>query len=241
MLYVGEGLRGSNGACSPLCWILVTPSATHNQIGPLWCWFPSGWACAPSRPLWISPTISPMRLVVSPSASSIPTGVFNQRFEALFPWTGALGCVVCFDPLPFLLVHLCVNVGPQGLLAAAWPAPLHNPPPRLFCQPPPCHESSLPRLPVSAHPTGLDECFFFISLVVRLPYSLIFCQFWLFFVFKLLLSFFWLCKEAQCVYLCLHLGQKPKCVQVYVSVIWKSQYSNLSISIFKTVTTESQY
>ena len=63
------------------------------------------------------------------------------------------------------------------------------------------------RLPVSAPPTSLDECFFFISLVVRLPYSLIFCQFWLFFVFKLL-SFFWLCEEAQCVYLCLHLGWK---------------------------------
>ena len=31
---------------------------------------------------------------------------------------------------------------------------------------------------------GLDECFFFNSLVVRLSYSLIFCQFWLFFVFK---------------------------------------------------------
>ena len=62
-------------------------------------------------------------------------------------------------------------------------------------------------LPVSAPPTGLDECFFFNSLVVGLPYSSIFCQFWLFFVFKLLLSF-WLCKEAQYVYLCLHLGQK---------------------------------
>ena len=61
---------------------------------------------------------------------------------------------------------------------------------------------------LSSPPSGLDECFFFISLVVGLPYSSIFCQFWLFFVFKLLLSFFWLCKEAQCVYLCLHLGQK---------------------------------
>ena len=29
-----------------------------------------------------------------------------------------------------------------------------------------------------------------------------------FFVFKLLLSFFWLCEEVQCVYLCLHLGWK---------------------------------
>ena len=57
----------------------------------------------------------------------------------------------------------------------------------------------------------LGKCFFFISLVVRLPYSLIFCRFW-FFVFKLLLSFFWLCEEAQNVYLRLHLGQKSHCV-----------------------------
>ena len=35
-----------------------------------------------------------------------------------------------------------------------------------------------------------------------------FCQFWLFFIFKLLLSFFRLCEEAQCIYL-RHLGQKP--------------------------------
>ena len=63
------------------------------------------------------------------------------------------------------------------------------------------------RLPISSPPTGLDVCFFFISLVVGLPYSLIFCQFWLFFVFKLL-SFFWFCEEAQCVYLCPHLGRK---------------------------------
>ena len=71
---------------------------------------------------------------------------------------------------------------------------------------PPLPRSSLPQRPFSTPPTSLDECFFFNSLVVGLPYSLIFCQFWLFFVFKLLLSFFWLCKEAQCVYLCLHLG-----------------------------------
>ena len=36
-LYVGKGLRGSNGTCSTLSWISVTPSTTHNQIGPLWC------------------------------------------------------------------------------------------------------------------------------------------------------------------------------------------------------------
>ena len=154
---------------------------------------------------------SPVRLGISPAAASTPTGVFNQRFEALFPRAGALGCKVCFAPLLFLPVYLCMNVGPQGMLAVALPAPFHNPPPHWVHQQPPCLQSSPPLLPVTAPPTGLDECFFFISLVVRLPCSSIFCQFWLFFVLKLLLFFFWLCEEAQCVYLCLHLGWKSNC------------------------------
>ena len=137
-----------------------------------------------------------MRLGVSPAAASTPTGVFSQWFEALFPHGGTLGCGVCH------LVHQLLPRWP----AAALPTPLHNPPPRWVHQPP-CRESSPPQLPVPAPPTGLDECFFFISLVVGLPYSSIFCQFWLLFVFKLL-SFFWLCEEAQCVCLCLHLGRK---------------------------------
>ena len=110
-------------ASSTLHLISATPSATHNQTGPLWCWFPSGWACAHSRPLWVSPTTSSVRLGVSPAAAPTPTGIFNQRFEALFPHAGALGCVVCFPPPPFLSVYLCANVGPWGLLAAALPAP----------------------------------------------------------------------------------------------------------------------
>ena len=125
----------------------------------------------------------------------IPMGVFSERFEALFPCAGALGCKVCFATPPFLPVYLCANVGLRGLLAAALPALVHNPPPHWVHQWPPCRESSPPQLPVSAPPTGLDECFFFISLVVGLPYSLIFCQFWLI-LFLNLLSFFWLCEEA---------------------------------------------
>ena len=39
-------------------------------------------------------------------------------------------------------------------------------------------------LPISGPPTSLNECVFFNSLVVGLPNSFIFCQFWLFFVFK---------------------------------------------------------
>ena len=67
--------------------------------------------------------------------------------------------------------------------------------------------SSLPWLPNSAPPTCLGECFFFNCLVVGLPHSLIFLAVMVTF-FKLLFSFFWLCEEAKCLYLCLHLGQK---------------------------------
>ena len=97
-LYVGEGPRGSNGTRSTLHQTPIFHSTTHNQTGPLWCWFPCGWACAHSRPLWVSSTTSPVRLGVSPAAAPTPTGVFNQRFEALFPCAGALGYTVCFAP-----------------------------------------------------------------------------------------------------------------------------------------------
>ena len=158
----GMGPIGSNGACSTLQ-ISVTPSTTHNQIGPFWCCFPSGWACARSRPLRVSPTISLVRLGVSPAAATTPTGVFNQRFETLLPQAGALGFEVCFAPLPFLPVYLCENVGPWGLLAAAWPALFHHPPPRWVRQPPPFLESfppgcpSAPLLPVWMNVSSLTS------------------------------------------------------------------------------------
>ena len=114
---MGEGPRGSNGACSTLHWILVTPSATHSHIGPLWCWFPSGWACAHSRPLWVSPTTSPVRLGVSAAAAPTPMGVFTQRFEALFPCAGALGCVVCFAPCHSSW-FICARMWGHGVLPA---------------------------------------------------------------------------------------------------------------------------
>ena len=104
---MGEGPRGSNGARSTLHQTSILHSATHNQTGLLWCWFPSGWACACPRPLWVSPTTSPVRLGVSPAATPTPTGVFNQRFEALFPRAGALGCVVCFVPRHLSGLSVC--------------------------------------------------------------------------------------------------------------------------------------
>ena len=65
---------------------------------------------------------------------------------------------------PFVRVYLCANVGPQGLLVVRLPALLVP------------HSASLgpamatrvlsAPVPVSAPPTGLDECLFFISLVL---------------------------------------------------------------------------
>ena len=124
-LYVGEGLRGSRGARSTLHWNEVTPATTRNQIGPLWCWFPSGWACAHPRPLWVSPMTFPVRLGVSPAVAPTPTGSFNQRFEALFPCAGALGCAGYFTPCR-LSRFICARMWGRGVLPvpAALPAPL---------------------------------------------------------------------------------------------------------------------
>ena len=122
MLYVGEGPRGRNGARSTLQGISATPWATHNQSGPLWCWFLSGWACAHSRPLWVSPTTSPVRLGVSPAAAPTPKGVFNQRFEALFPrsWSPGLRSLL---RSPLFAQFICVRMWGPGVLPAALPAP----------------------------------------------------------------------------------------------------------------------
>ena len=175
---MGEGLRGSNGACSLLCRYSVTTTTTHNQIGPFWCWFLCGWVCVCSGTLWVSPMNSPVRLGVSPTASSTPIGVFSQRFEALFPHNGTLGLQGLLSSLFVPLGLSSTSVGPQGLSATA--SRVRQLQPCLFCSTiwcltaPPALSA---QLPVSSPPTGLNECFFFISLVVRLPYSLIFCQF----------------------------------------------------------------
>ena len=125
-LYVGEGPRGSNGTRSTLHRIAVTRCATHNQTGPLWCWFLSGWACAHSRPLWVSPTTSPVRLeslLLLPQ----PPRAFSIRglrlyFPELEPW------VAWSASLPTIcLVYLCTNVGPWGATRrSAFPVLRHS-------------------------------------------------------------------------------------------------------------------
>ena len=60
---------------------------------------------------------------VSPAASPTRMGSFNQRSEALFPRTGALGLRGLLRSPLFAPVYLCTNVGPQGLLVVRLPAP----------------------------------------------------------------------------------------------------------------------
>ena len=113
MLSVGEGPRGSIGARFTLLRISIFLSDAHNQTGPLWCWFPSGWACAHSRPLWVSPTTSPVRLGVSPAAAQPPGALSIRGLRLYFPRAGALGCAVCFAPhcLSGLSMHECGALG----------------------------------------------------------------------------------------------------------------------------------
>ena len=98
--------------------------------------------------------------------------------------------MVYLAPQLFFWVYLHVNVGLPTL-----PAPTA------------LQDLSIP-LSVSALPTGLDECssltpWFSDFHTVQFSGS---SGYFLF--LNLLLFFFWLCEEIQCIYLCLHLDQK---------------------------------
>ena len=175
----GRVLRENNAACSALSWLSVSFPTTHKQIGPFWCLFPGGWVCVCSRTLWVSPTNSPVWLGVSPTAPT-PTGFFSQRFSGFISQ--------CWKSGLHGLSHS--PVVPPGLSA-------------LVLQPPPCRESSPPTA-VSTPPASRSAS----SLTPWLAYLHRVCFFGssgCFLFLNLLLSFFCLCKETQCIYLCLHL------------------------------------
>ena len=148
MLYVGKGPRGSNGTRSTLHRTPIFHSATHNQTGPLWCWFPSGWACAHSRSLWVSPTTSPVRLGVSPAAAPTPTGRFQSEVWGFISrsWSPGLHSLLCSLPA-VSPVYLCANVGPQGLLVVRLPAPFVPHSASLSCQSRSRHDNASPLCP----------------------------------------------------------------------------------------------
>ena len=142
-----------------------------------------------------------------------PHRCFIQRFEALFPHTGALGCTVCLTPQLFFPIYVHSNVGPPAPPAAALTTVLHNLPPCWVGKLPPCRESSLPSCPYPPLLPAWIKCLLYLLgcwTSIQFDYLSVLVGF---FVFKLLLSFFWFWEEAQCVYLCLHLGQKYKCLK----------------------------
>ena len=214
---LGRGLRWNNAACSALGRFSVTCPTTHKQIGPFWCWFPGGWACLHSRTLRVSPMNSPVRLEVSPTAVSTPTGVFSQRFEALFPCAVTLGWGVS---LPICFFHF--------ICTWMWDHLIWNPPPQRVLQLLPCHKSSLPScqsppfLPVWMNVSFLIP---WLSDFHTVQFSV--SSGWILF-FNLLLSFR-LCKEAQCVYLCLHLGWKSP---VLFSIQLKNTHIYMNMYIY---------
>ena len=112
----GRGQKGNNAACLAIGRLSVTSSTTHKQIGFFWCWFQGRWVCAHFRTPWVPLMDSPVRLGVS-LATPTPTVFIDRGFEALFPHTDALCCVVCLALLLFLPVYLHMNVGPPGLPA----------------------------------------------------------------------------------------------------------------------------
>ena len=113
------------------------------------------------------------------------SGALRLNFPVLEPW------VVPSISLPSLSARKCGTT--QSAVCHLTESASHH----LACPIPP----ALPRvlsaqLPISAPPTSLDECFFFNSLVVGLPYILIFCQFWLFFVFKFVVVLLLVVREG---------------------------------------------
>ena len=83
-----------------------------------------------------------------------PPYVFIARgFEALFLWTGTLGCLVCLTPQLFLPVYLYSNVGPPSPPASALPTWSTN---HCLAMHPLCPGCpSLPLLPVCTYVSSL--------------------------------------------------------------------------------------
>ena len=98
---------------------------------------------------------------------------------------------------------------------------------RLVLQPPPCRASSPPQLPISTPPTSLDECFFFNSLVVRFPYSSIFWQFWLFFVFKFIVVLLWVVQGGK-----VYLPTPPSWPKVYLLIFPRFMFQKILPNLF---------
>ena len=195
---------GAKEETMPLAWLLphfpLLLSLPTRRLFPFRGWFPGEWVCVCSRIPWISPTDSPVRLGVSPTAT-IPTGSYSQGFWGFISlhWNPALRSLSCSPVVPpCLSTYKCKSRPP----ASASPTPVwHYIATCSFC--PSC--LSPPLLPVWMN----DSCL--------TPWLSDFHEVWFsdssgcFLFLNWLLSFFWVCKDVKCFYPCLHLGQDSNC------------------------------
>ena len=169
----GRGPRGNRVACSALCRFSVTSPCYPQSNWALLVLILGGWVCVCSRTLCISRTNSPVRLGVS-LTTVIPTDVFNQRLWGFISphWDPGLHHLS-----HSLVVHPSLSAQECGTAQSKIPCLTGFSSRHLAMSP-------LHLVPISTPPSGLDEYFFFNSLVVGLLYSSIFWQLWLSFVFK---------------------------------------------------------
>ena len=127
-----------------------------------------------------------------------PERCFSQRFGALFPCSGILSCTVCLTP-SCSCWFICTRM---------WDCLIHNLPLCWVRLPPPCCKSSLPGCgspPLLLVRMNISSLNLWLLDFRRVQFSV---SSGCFLFLNLLSSFFWLCEEAQCVYLRLHLGWK---------------------------------
>ena len=167
----GRGRRGNNGTCSALCWISVTSPTADNEVGLFWCWFPGGWACVRSRTLWVCEAGSFSHCRLNPHRC-FQTEVLRLYFPTLklrVAWS--------------ILLPRCSS---QFICRWMWDCPVRNLLPPWVLKPLPCLQSSLHRA-AHLHPSCLPVWMTVSSLTPWLSNFhtvSIFCQFWLFFIFK---------------------------------------------------------
>ena len=153
--------------------------------------------CVHSRTLWVSPTNSAgnWEFLLAPQP---PQVFFSQRFWGCssLHWNPGLHGPSCCPVFPPSLSALKCGTACSKSCRLVRPSPPTAALPRI-----------LSTLAACLCPSYQSGWLFLKSLVVGLPYSSIFgISDW--FLFLNLLLSFRLCKEAQCINLCLHLGRK---------------------------------
>ena len=198
-------------ACSVLCRLSVTSTATHSKLGP------SGADSQVGGFVYILGLCRSFQQTLLWGLEFLllqqPLQIFTARgFEALFPLAGSLSCVVCVAPQLFFLLYFHTNVGLPSLPATALPtqssgccfvmSPLH----------PGC--PSAPLLPVWMNVSSLTPWLSDFHTVWLLAVLIIFL------FLNLLFFFFWLCEDTKCIYLCLYLGRKSNTLSLLITYLF---------------------